>query len=364
MSRVIAHIDMDYFYAAIEEREDPSLRDKAVVVCMYSNRGEKGGAVSTCNYIAREAGIHSAMPCQVARSLKPDAVYLPVRKDFYTQVSDRIMEVLRSFADGGGQAFEKISIDEAFIDITRACGGDIDNAADVGMAIKEQIKQSEGLTCSVGVGPNKLIAKMSSSHQKPDGMTIVNEKEVVGFLAGMPVSKLWGIGNVTGEQLAAMGVSTIEQLASRDIQDLINVFGKTKGVWLKNAALGIDESPVKEKAVSDQIGRMASLEHNTRNEKLISSLMRELEEDVFEKVLKRQVMFRTVTVTVIFANFKTVTKARTLNHHIQDRDMLGNICEEVLEQLLLPVNLNVRRLGVRVGDLKESGGQRSLSDFF
>ena len=127
MERVILHVDMDYFYAAIEEREDPSIKDKAVVVCMYSNRGEEGGAVSTSNYIARKAGIHSAMSCKQARSLKPDAIFLPVRKQFYEEVSARVMEILQSHADSE-EAFEKISIDEAFLEISQNCGGDVKKA--------------------------------------------------------------------------------------------------------------------------------------------------------------------------------------------------------------------------------------------
>ncbi|NYT19939.1 MAG: DNA polymerase IV, partial [Methanosarcinales archaeon] len=236
MSRIILHVDMDYFYAAIEEREDPTIRDKAVVVCMYSNRGEEGGAVSTCNYIAREAGIHSAMPCRLAKSIKPDAIYLPVRKEFYTEVSDRIMEILRSYADGDGELFEKISIDEAFIEITDGADGDFDTAVNIAKQIKEDVKGLEGLTCSVGIGPNKIIAKMASSRQKPDGVTLIRNEDVEDFLMEMPVSKLWGIGNVTEDKLAEMGIETVKDLAGHDVQELIGAFGKSRGTWLKMAA--------------------------------------------------------------------------------------------------------------------------------
>ncbi|WP_440952749.1 DNA polymerase IV [Methanococcoides sp. FTZ1] len=364
MSRIILHVDMDYFYAAIEEREDPSIKDRAVVVCMYSNRGEEGGAVSTCNYIAREAGIHSAMPCRLAKSIKPDAVYLPVRKEFYTEVSDRIMEILRSYADGDGELFEKISIDEAFIEITDGAGGDFDRAEEIAKRIKADVKGTEDLTCSVGIGPNKIIAKMASSRQKPDGITLIRDSEVGDFLKEMPVSKLWGIGNVTEEKLSEMGIETVSQLAECDVQELIEAFGKTRGTWLKMAASGIDDSPVKEKTASDQIGRMASLIHDTRKRDLVMSLLDELVVDVFGKVRGRNVSFRSITVTVIHSNFRTITRSRTLSHPVAEKEILLDISHQIMDELLDSSTLNLRRIGVRVGSLQESKGQKTLAEFF
>ncbi|SFM71956.1 DNA polymerase IV [Methanolobus profundi] len=362
MERVIIHVDMDYFYAAIEEREDPSLKGKAVVVCMYSNRGESGGAVSTSNYIAREAGIRSAMPCKLARSKDPDAVFLPVRKPFYEDVSANVMEILRSNADSE-EAFEKISIDEAFLDITESCKGDYETAKEIGLRIKEEVKEKERITCSVGIGPNKLIAKMASSFRKPDGITVIGPEDAEGFLKPMPVKKLWGIGKVTEDKLSEMGISTVEELAAFDVMELISTFGKNKGMWLKQAASGIDDSPVKERTATDQIGRMASLKHDSRNENMIFSLLEELMDDVMEKVRTRKVSFRSVTVTVIFSNFKTSTKSRTLNHAVNDRDILSQNAREMMSQFLEESEINFRRIGVRVDNLHENTGQKSLFDF-
>jgi len=286
MSRVIIHVDMDYFYAAIEEREDPSLRGKAVVVCMYSGRGETSGSVSTCNYLAREAGIHSGMPCSRARAINPDAVFLPVRKEFYRSVSDSVMDVLREYADTS-ELFEQVSIDEAFLDVTRTSGGNFDLAQDIGMRMKEDVKAQVNLTCSVGIGPNKLIAKMASSVRKPDDITVVKPANVGDFLKPMKLTKLWGIGKVTEERLARMGIETIERLARHDVIDLITVFGKSKGTWLKKAAAGIDDSPVKERGGSDQIGRMATLPRNTWDMDLILSEMDMLVDDVMGKLSAR-----------------------------------------------------------------------------
>lgn len=362
MQRVIIHVDMDYFYAAIEEREDPAIRGKAVVVCMYSNRGEEGGAVSTCNYIARAAGIRAAMPCRQARSLKPDAVFLPVRKGFYEEVSKRVMTILRSYADSE-EAFERVSIDEAFLDITRSSGSDFGLAREIGMRIKEEVKAQENLTCSVGIGPNKLISKMASSFRKPDGITVVRPEEVQDFLRPMPVSKLWGIGRVTEEKLAGMGIRTVADLEGHDIQELVNIFGKNRGTWLRKAASGIDETPVRERDASDQIGRMASLKHDTRNGQMVFSLLEELADDVMNRADARKVSFRSVTVTVIFSNFKTSTKSRTLSHPLADRRALHEISRELMRQFLAETSMDFRRIGVMVGSLNERTGQKSLFDF-
>ncbi len=362
MERVIIHVDMDYFYAAIEEREDPSLKGKAVVVCMYSNRGESGGAVSTSNYVARKAGIRSAMPCKLAKSKKPDAIFLPVRKPFYEEVSANVMEILKKNSDSY-EAFEKISIDEAFLDITESCKGDYELAKEISLRIKEEVKSQERITCSVGIGPNKLIAKMASSFQKPDGITVIKPEEVHGFLKPMPVKKLWGIGKVTEDKLSEMGIMNIEDLAIYDSMELISVFGKNKGTWLKQAASGVDETPVKERTATDQIGRMASLKHDSRNENMIFSLLDELMDDVIGKVKARKVSFRSLTVTVIFSNFKTSTKSKTLNHVVSDRDILSENAKELMSQFLEESEMNFRRIGVRVDNLQGNTGQKSLFDF-
>ncbi|MBN1133730.1 MAG: DNA polymerase IV [Methanosarcinaceae archaeon] len=362
MERVIIHVDMDYFYAAIEERENPSLRGKAVVVCMYSGRGETSGSVSTCNYIARKDGIHSGMPCSRAKAIKPDSIFLPVRKEFYSSVSDSVMEILRGYADSS-ELFEQISIDEAFIDITRTSLNDFEQALIIGMQMKAEIREQAGLTCSVGIGPNKLIAKMASSVRKPDGITVIKPDEVGNFLKPLKLTKLWGIGKVTEERLQKMGISTIEQLAVHDAVDLITVFGKSKGTWLKKAALGIDDSPVKERGGSDQIGRMATLPQNTRDTDMIFLEMDRLVDDVIGKVNTRKVSYRSVTITFITTDFRTHTKSRTLNHPATDSSVLRQIAREMITGFLKEDTHNLRRIGIRAANLQKSEGQTSLLEF-
>jgi DNA polymerase IV (DinB-like DNA polymerase) len=365
MQRVILHIDMDYFYAAIEERENSELRGKAVVVCMLSGRSELSGSVSTCNYIAREFGIRSGMPCSRAKKLNPEAVFLPVRKEFYTSVSDRIMEILRSYADPGenGDSFEQISVDEAFLEVTERVGGDFNLALEIGMQIKREIKAKENLTCSVGTGPNKLIAKMASSAKKPNGITVVSPENLEAFLWPLKVSKLWGIGDVTAKKLQEMGIVTVKDLAEYNVIELISTFGKSRGTWLKQAAAGIDDSPLKEREGSEQIGRIATLPEDTLDKKLIRPLLERLAGDVINKLDSRELSFRIVTITVINSNFRMYTRSRTLSHPVSSKEVLLQVSGEILEEFLSESRTEFRRVGVRVGGLQKRKGQKSLFDY-
>ncbi len=365
MHRVVLHVDMDYFFAAIEEREKPDLQGKAVVVCMLSGRSELSGAVSTCNYIARESGIRAGMFCSKAKKLNIEAIFLPARKEFYTSVSDQVMEILRNYADfrETGEAFEQISIDEAFLEVTEKTGGNFNLAFEIGTQIKNEIKDKENLTCSVGIGPNKLIAKMASSVQKPNGITVITPEKLENFLWPLNVSKLWGIGNVTAEKLQEMSIVTIKDLAEHDVIDLISTFGKNRGIWLKQAAAGIDDSPLKERDGSEQIGRIATLPEDTFDINIISHLIEKLAGDVISKLDSRGLSFRTVTITVINSKFKMYTRSRTLNHPAYSKEVLLEVIREILSEFLSESQTEFRRVGVRVGYLQKRMGQKSLFDY-
>jgi DNA polymerase IV (DinB-like DNA polymerase) len=361
MSRIVAHIDMDYFYAAIEEREDPSLREKAVVVCMYSGRGE-GGSVSTCNYTAREFGIHSGMPCSRARHLNPDAVYLPVRKEFYTEISDRIMVIIENHADSP-DSFEQISIDEAFIELSETCG-DFDCAEKVARQIKQEVLERERLTCSVGIGPNKLVAKMASSEHKPDGLTAIRPDGVAAFFREKPAGKLWGVGSVTASKLEEMGIKTIGDLAGYDPVKLVSVFGKSRGAWLKDASNGIENSPVTPGEGTGQIGRIATLPRNSSDIDEIMEAVGTLAGDVVERLHGRGLSFKQVSVTVITSNFKTYSRNHTLNFLSSEKQVLVDTARSLLVRFIEKNDVEVRRIGVSVSGLQETASQTTLSGYF
>lgn len=192
-------VDLDYFFAQCEERRNPIIRDKPVVVCVFSGRSEDSGAVSTANYVAREYGVKSGIPIFLAKKKleNADAVFLPVDHEFYDQVSDRIMTILKGYAD----SFEQVGVDEAYLDISQKTGGDFDVAKELARKIKTDVKSQEGISCSVGIGSNKLVAKIASDIQKPDGLTAVRAEEVEGFLAPLAVDRLIGVGRKTSERM-------------------------------------------------------------------------------------------------------------------------------------------------------------------
>ncbi|MDD4498083.1 MAG: hypothetical protein PHV51_08055 [Methanosarcinaceae archaeon] len=231
------------------------------------------------------------------------------------------------------------------------------------MQIKDEILEKERLTCSVGIGPNKLIAKMASSVQKPDGITPVRPGDVSAFLGPLKLTKLWGLGGVTAEKLQERGIETIGELAAHDVMELISAFGKKRGVWLKQAAAGIDESPVRDKEGSEQIGRIATLPEDTRNSELIYPLVDRLIEDLIAKLDARALTFRVVTLTAINSGFRMHTKSRTMSHAASDREVLRQTAREILEVFLEENKEELRRIGVRVGGLQKKKGQTSLFDY-
>ncbi len=207
--RFIFHLDMDHFYTAVEERERPEIRGKPVIVGADPKGGKGRGVVSTSNYVARKVGVRSGMPISQAWRLCPEAVYLPPNFPLYIKVSDEIMAIARRYAG----KFEQWGIDEAFLDVTGKVSDYVEAEA-LACQIKQEIKEKESLTCSIGVGPNKLVAKVASDFQKPDGLTVVRDEEVEVFLAPLPVRKLLWVGRKTEAKLKALGVNTIGDLAT------------------------------------------------------------------------------------------------------------------------------------------------------
>ena len=236
--------DLDYFFAQCEELRNPALKQKPVVIGMYSGRTEDSGAVSTANYVARKYGVKSGIPLFLAKKKLEgtEAVFLPVDYDYYEKVSNRIMQVLKNFAD----SFEQVGIDEAYLEVTQRLRGEFSSAKTLVQRMKEAVKTQEGFTFSVGVGPNKLVAKMAADDQKPDGLTIIAPEDVKLFLSPLPVDRLLGVGKKTTARMNTLGIKTISDLANYDVQRLVEQFGKTLGIYFHNAANGVDNEPVKE----------------------------------------------------------------------------------------------------------------------
>ncbi|NWF87402.1 DNA polymerase IV [Candidatus Bathyarchaeota archaeon] len=351
--RIILHVDMDHFFTAVEEREHPEFKGKPVIVGADPKEGKGRGVVSTCNYEARKFGVRSGMPISRAWKLCPEAVYLPVNYELYAKASHEIMNILRRRSD----KFEQWGIDEAFLDITSKVK-DYAEAEAFTKEIKREVFEKEKLTCSIGIGPNKLVAKIASDIQKPDGLTIVREEEVEKFLAPLPARKLLWVGRKTEQKLKAMGIKTIGDLAHYDPAVLAETFG-VMGTQMYLMAHGIDRSEVEERGEIKSIGRDITFQEDMSNFEFILNTLDELAEEVHRDVLRQNVNFRTVTVRVRYENFETHTHSKTLpfiTNRLQDLKKTGR---ELMQAYLRP-DRKVRLVGVRVSSLISAEKQKTL----
>src|SRR4030042_2489999 len=256
LNRVIMLVDLDYFFAQCEELRNPALKDKPVVVGVYSGRTADSGAVSTANYVARKFGVKSGIPVYLAKKRLEgtEAVFLPVDYEFYEQISDKIMHMLRGYAD----SFEQVGIDEAYLDVTQKTQGSFEAESELAKKMKNEVKNQLGITFSVGVGPNKLVAKTAADSQKPDGLTVVKPEEAERFLSPLPVDRLVGVGRKTAAKMGELGIKTIGDLARYDQKQLMELFGKNLGVYFHNAANGTDNDPVQEAGAAGANNRIAT----------------------------------------------------------------------------------------------------------
>lgn len=354
------HVDLDSFYASLEENRDPAIKGKPVVICVYSGRSEESGAVSTSNYKARAFGIKAGMPIVIAKRIAKgkDVVFLPVDMDYYREISERIMDLMEEESD----TMEQVSIDEAYLDVTELTDGNWDKAIEIAKSIKEKISSQEELTASVGLSTNKFVAKMSSDFQKPNGLTVVKEEEIINFLKYMPVSKLHGIGEKTTKALNDLGIQTAKDLSEYGLKELEEVFGKNKARLLHNKSLGIDDSPV-EPREKKQLSRIGTLKEDTNDQNVIYEKIIELGKDMEIRILKNNVSFRTVSIITIDTELKTQTKSDTIPQTREIQKVI-NISKVLLEKYLKEnPDKKLRRFGIRISNLEFSKAQKTLDDF-
>ena len=351
--RIIFHLDMDHFYTAVEEREHPENRGKPVVVGADPKEGKGRGVVSTSNYEARKAGVRSGMPISRAWKLCPEAIYLPPNFPLYIRVSKEIMEITQKYAD----KFEQCGIDEAFLDVSERVK-DYAEAEAVATQIKREISKKEQLTCSIGIGPNKLIAKIASDYQKPDGLTVVREGEAEAFLAPLPVRKLLWVGRKTEAKLKKMGINTIGDLARYDPTALPEKFG-VMGTHMHLMARGIDRSEVEPRTEVKSISHETTFEEDTDDADTVLQAMDRLSEEVCREVVNQSLFFKTVTIKVRYENFETHTRSKTLAFMTNRLQDLKKTARELL-QAYLRQDRKVRLIGVRVSSFVSGEKQKTL----
>ncbi len=355
--RIIAHIDMDAFFAAIEERDHEWLKGKPLVVGADPKEGKGRGVVSTANYAARKYGIHSALPIskawQLAEAAKkrgePETVFMGGNMREYARTSARIMEIIRKYAPH----VEEASIDEAYADLSHA--GSFAKAEKIARDIKAEIKKQERLTASIGIGPNKLIAKIASDMKKPDGLTVITDTEAASFLEPLSARKIPGIGPKTEAQLLKMNIHTIGELRKISKEKMTDLFGSWgEGMWAK--ARGIDDSPIVEEYEVQSIGEQETFPNDTSDTPYIFDRFKELVKGVHDSFRKKSFSsFRTIVVTVRFADFKTYSRSYTLPRATSSKKTLEfegmKLLMPFLDARENPRRKKIRLIGIRVEKL-------------
>ena len=362
-ARIVMLVDLDYFYAQCEEMRNTSLKNKPVVVCVYSGRTKDSGAVSTANYVARKYGVNSGIPISLAKKkLKDvDSVFLPVDHEFYKEISDNIMETLRRYAD----RFEQVGIDEAYLDVTEKTKANYHEAKELAATIKHAVLVQQKLTCSIGVGPNKFVAKIAADIKKPDGLTPVRPEEVKSFLSSLPVRRLVGVGKKTETKLETLGVRTAGQLARFDVQRLIEVFGRKLGTYFHNASNGVDDEPVQERSEPKSLSRISTLKEDTRNLAVLLDEAYTLCDDVYSKTLQRGLFYRSVSIYVVASDLSVHGRSKTFENPASDLETFKKAVKELFEKFLGESDVAARRVGVKVSGLtKKEDLQKQLTSFF
>ncbi len=278
--------------------------------------------------------------------------------ELYHNRSDEVMEILKGYSD----KIEQESIDEAYCDLTEKVT-DFEEARTLALKLKDEIRQVVGLTCSAGIGPNKLIAKIASDYRKPDGLTVVKSEEVSNFLSPLKITDLIGVGKKTGERLNELGVKIIADMSKLTIDDLIREFGPSKGLWLKQASLGIDDSPVEERQGTEQIGRIITLKENTKELQIILDAIDGLSGDVCMKLQSRNLGFKSISFIAISTDLKTHTKSLTMGAPAKDVGTIRTRAHELVKSFLSEQPMPLRRVGIRVSNLVEEKGQMTLGDY-
>ena len=343
---MILHVDMDAFYASVEERDRPELVGKPVIV---GGSPEKRGVVSAANYVARKFGVHSAMPSATAHRLCPHGIYLPPRIGYYAEVSAQIREIFERFTP----LVEPLSLDEAFLDVT---GSEhlFGPAVEIGKQIKQAIRTELRLVASVGVAPNKFLAKIASDLKKPDALVIVKPGKVQEFLDPLPVERLWGVGKQSSKVFERLGIRTIAHLRQCPLDVLQARFGSS-GEHLWDLAHGRDDRPVVPEREAKSISNETTFEHDIADMDVLRAWLVDLVEQVGWRLRQHRLRGRTVHLKVRFADFSTITRSQTLPEPTDITDELWRAADELLCQRLPAGHLPVRLVGMGVSSLDDSG---------
>ena len=351
-NRIIIHVDMDAFYAAVEQRDRPELRGRPVIV---GGTPQGRGVVSTASYEARKLGVHSAMPAAQAVRLCSHGVFLPVDMRKYRQVSAEVMAILAQHAD----LMEQISIDEAFLDVTSQAR-DFAAAERIAKRIKRAIRGELKLTGAVGVGANKFLAKLGSDLRKPDGLVVVRPHEAEEFLAPLPIGKLWGVGPKTEKRLQERGLRTMGDVARAPTEQLRGLLGAWGDV-VHELSRGIDDRPVEPVREAKSASAEETFPRDLGDVKDMRKALADLSREVARRLQAEEVRARTVAIKVRFGDFRTITRQTTLSEATDQAAALRQTAYQLLDGVDRG-GQGIRLLGVRGSGLEHAAGQLSLFD--
>jgi DNA polymerase IV (DinB-like DNA polymerase) len=346
---LIGHLDLDAFFARCEELRDPDLEEKPVVVCVYT-RGGSSGAVSTCNYEARELGIGSAMPLNEARArATEETVFLPVDHDYYRKMSGKVLSALRNRSP----EVQKYSIDEAFFRIEK-------EPVRTAKKVKADI-EALGLSASIGIGPNKFVAKMASEEEKPDGLTFVETGEVEDFLSDKPVEDIHGVGDRTAEKLREMGVERCRDIREANSARLVDELGKSRAASLRAKARGKGSREL-ESEDRKQMSKIVTMEQNSSDFGYVSKELSRACRKLSDRLSDEGTAFSKVGVVAVDSELQSYSRSRSVKTSRPGPRLFGE-AERLLEEMMSQEELEVRRVGVRASGLVDTDRQKTLGAF-
>lgn len=347
--RTIMHVDMDAFFAAVEVLDHPEYAGKPVIV--GGHKDSPRGVVSTASYEARKFGVHSAMPISKAAILCPQGIFLPGRMGRYQELSRQIQAIFPEFSP----LIEPLSIDEAFLDMS-GCEHFYPSLQEMGQRLKARIRKQTGLTASVGIAPNKFLAKLASDWRKPDGLLVLEPENVQEFLMNLPVGRLWGVGKKSEAILHRLHLYQIKDILPHSLTWLQENLGSALGSQVYYLSRGIDERPVVPETEAQSIGHEITFSEDHENPSFLRQQLAQMTEVVGWRLREKKFYAKTVSIKVRFHDFRTITRSHTLNYSFNDDDTIFSEALHLLEQIKLQP---VRLLGVTVSNF-QGGTQLSL----
>lgn len=339
--RKIIHVDMDAFFASVEQRDNPALRGKPVIV---GGRPGGRGVVSTCSYEARKYGVHSAMPTNEAYRLCPHGIFVKSRFDAYKEASSIVRNIFFEYTD----LVEPLSLDEAYLDVTENHKGN-PSATLVAEEIRARIFEETKLTASAGVAPNKFLAKVASDFNKPNGITVITPSRVQEFLDELDIKKFFGVGKATQKKMHALGIKTGADLKEWSEIDLVKAFGKS-GRWYYKIVRGIDDREVKPHRTRKSYGKERTFSEDVGDLEWVSGFLDELATSISEGMKKIPTAGKTITLKVRYKNFDTITRSHSLAHYTNKAEEISVIAKQLLEQTEVG-NREIRLLGISLSNL-------------